>query len=68
MIVKNEMGWTKLWFIKQQNIWRDRGEKSHIANRPGHEAYAKKQVAMWKQFEAKARDAFRGLDTGGVSS
>jgi hypothetical protein len=65
--VKNEMIWTQLWFRKQRSVWMGRGERSQNEGKPGHEAYAKKQVALWKKFEARAAEAFKGLEAGSVS-
>jgi len=61
VIVKNEMIWTKLWFEKQRRDWIERGERSQEEGKAGHVSYAKKQVALWEQFEKRAEEAFRGF-------
>jgi hypothetical protein len=60
-IVRHEMKWTILWFNRQIKEWKDRQRKSVEQNKPGHIAYAEKQVAMWKMFVREGERGFRGM-------
>ena len=59
-IVKHEMKWTILWFEHQLKEWMDRLNGSIKEDKPGHIAYAEKQVAMWKTFIKEGERSFRG--------
>jgi hypothetical protein len=61
LLVKHEMGWTIRWFENQISCWTDRAEKSMKGGLPGHQAYAEKQIAMWRNFARQAREGFNGL-------
>ena len=61
MQVKHEMGWTIRWFKNEMSGWTDRSVKSMEAGFLGHQAYAEKQVAMWKNFDRQAEEGFHGL-------
>jgi hypothetical protein len=59
LILKHEMIWTKLWFGHQKKTWEDRMEG---ATKPGHHAYAAKQVRIWSQFGEHAKKEFEGTE------
>jgi hypothetical protein len=61
LIVQHEMKWTILWFKHQIKEWKDRLKRSEKENKPGHIAYAEKQVAMWKMFVREGERGFRGM-------
>jgi hypothetical protein len=41
--------------------WKDRQRRSVEEHKPGHIAYAEKQVAMWKMFMREGKRGFRGM-------
>lgn len=55
-LVKHEMGWTVSWFQNKKDEW-DR--RYHQATKPGHQAYAQRQVLLWERFELDAQNAFK---------
>jgi hypothetical protein len=55
------MKWTILWFKNQIQEWEGRLTRSVKENRPGHIAYAEKQIAMWKAFMREGEREFKGL-------
>jgi hypothetical protein len=57
-LVKNEMGWTMLWFQNQADLWRERSEDESVILPAGHKAYAKKQQKLWNVFRKKASERF----------
>jgi hypothetical protein len=59
--VQHEMGWTVLWFQNQQKKWEERAERCNKENKLGHQAYAEKQVDMWKMFVVQAQQGFKGM-------
>ena len=60
LMVKHEMRWSVNWFQKQQTTWMARGGRSLQEGKPGHQAYAEKQVAMWGRFVEHAKQGFHG--------
>jgi hypothetical protein len=60
-IVRHEMRWTVLWFEHQMKEWQNRLDESVKENKPGHIAYAEKQVAMWKRFMREGNQGFKGM-------
>jgi hypothetical protein len=60
-IVQHEMKWTILWFKHQMEEWKNRLKRSAEERKPGHIAYAEKQVAMWKMFMREGEQGFRGM-------
>ena len=55
-MVQREMFWTTLWFKHQEREW----ERRFMANgKPGHQAYAAKQQALWENFGKKAEEGFK---------
>ncbi|KAH9983732.1 hypothetical protein BJV77DRAFT_966605 [Russula vinacea] len=58
LIVQHEMKWTVRWFKHQIKEWTARLNKSVEENKPGHTAYAEKQIAMWKMFTKEAERGF----------
>jgi hypothetical protein len=50
------MGWTVNWFKYQQGEWNQRWKQ---ATKPGHQAYAYKQVLVWKTFAEDAEEKFK---------
>jgi hypothetical protein len=63
--VRNEMRWAVLWFEEKVNKWRERVERSESEGKPGHRAYAEKQVVMWQMFVEQAKSGFQGLMVDG---
>jgi hypothetical protein len=61
LIVQHEMKWTISWFKHHMKKWKDRLRKSVEEEKPGHIAYAEKQVAMWKMFMREGERGFRGM-------
>ena len=57
LLVQHEMLWTSLWFEYQKNLWEKRAAKSV---EPGKNAYAYKQMELWKDFMRKSSIAFQG--------
>jgi hypothetical protein len=55
-LVRHEMGWTVNWFKYQQGEWNKRWKQ---ATKPGHQAYAYKQVLVWKTFAEDAEEKFK---------
>ncbi|KAG2737183.1 hypothetical protein P692DRAFT_201666129, partial [Suillus brevipes Sb2] len=55
-LTRHEMGWTVSWFNYQQEEWRRRWDE---AIKPGHQAYAYKQVLLWKMFREDAEEKFK---------
>ena len=41
--------------------WEDRLKTCVKKNKPGHIAYAKKQIAMWKMFIKEKEHEFKGM-------
>jgi len=41
--------------------WKDRQSRSVEENKPGHVAYAEKQVAMWEMFMREGEHGFRSM-------
>ena len=58
LILEHEMTWTQMWFEHQRKNWEERMEGAKIASRKGHQAYAAKQIMIWKRFEDHARKEF----------
>lgn len=54
-LVQHEMGWTVAWFKHQQGEWYRRWNE---ATKPGHQAYAYRQMMIWKTFAEDAEDKF----------
>ena len=52
------MKWTVRWFKHQIKKWTARLNKSVEKNKPGHIAYAEKQIVMWKMFIKEAECGF----------
>lgn len=54
-ITEHEMEWTTRWFLNRLQCWTVRRDAA-AANRskPGHVAYAEKQMAMWLEFAVQA--------------
>ena len=61
LIVQHEMKWTVRWFKHQIKEWTARLNKSVEENKPGHIAYAEKQIAMWKMFIKEGERGFHKL-------
>ena len=59
--VQHEMRWTVLWFQDQLKKWKERVERSNQEHKPGHSAYAEKQVDMWLMFVGQAEQSFQGM-------
>jgi hypothetical protein len=57
-LVKHEMQWTKAWFKKQAELWRERLERGDEELPQGHKSYAAKQVKLWNVFLGKASERF----------
>jgi hypothetical protein len=57
-LVKSEMTWTLLWFGFQRNKWDERLGRALMAQSPGHQCYAQKQISLWKKFIAYAQEEF----------
>jgi hypothetical protein len=57
-IVKQEMGWTILWFEYQANLWRERSEMEDSVLPKGHKAYATKQQKLWNAFKRNSFERF----------
>lgn len=55
-LTQHEMGWTIGWFNYQQEEWNRRWDE---AIKPGHQAYAYKQVLLWKMFREDAEEKFK---------
>jgi len=55
-LVRHEMGWTVTWFKHQQEQWYHRWSQ---AIKPGHQAYAYRQVQVWKRFAEDAEEKFK---------
>ncbi len=66
LILKHEMMWTQLWFGHQKKKWEERMEMTTVTSKPGHRAYAAKQVRIWEQFLEHAKAEFGSID--GISS
>ena len=60
-IVRHEMKWTILWFNHQMKKWEDRLKTCVKENKPGHIAYAEKQIAMWKMFVKEGERGFKEM-------
>jgi hypothetical protein len=58
--VRHEMGWSVTWFEHQRKKWVKRASNSQQMNKPGHCAYAEKQVALWGMFMQEAELGFEG--------
>ncbi|TFK59879.1 hypothetical protein BDN72DRAFT_780133, partial [Pluteus cervinus] len=56
-LLEYEMQWTVRWFMKKQVEWK--GHRNMVKGKPGHIAYACRQIAMWAKFEATARKEFQ---------
>lgn len=54
--MRHEMGWTVTWFKHQQEQWYRRWSQ---AIKPGHQAYAYRQVQVWKRFAEDAEEKFK---------
>jgi hypothetical protein len=61
LILQHEIKWTVLWFKHQMEKWEGRLKRSVEENRPGHVAYAEKQIAMWKQFRKEGEREFKKM-------
>lgn len=57
-ILEHEMMWTQLWFCHQKSKWQQRMTAAKVDSKPGHYAYAAKQVGIWFQFWETARMEF----------
>jgi hypothetical protein len=57
-LVKNEMGWTILWFQNQVDTWSERSRREDGTLPSGHKSYAIKQLKLWNMFQMKAADRF----------
>ncbi|KAI6094266.1 hypothetical protein EV401DRAFT_1896361 [Pisolithus croceorrhizus] len=55
-LVRHEMLWTRLWFEYHKNMWEQRALQ---LTEPGKEAYARKQMVLWSDFENKASLMFQ---------
>lgn len=55
ILIPSEMKWTMFFFHNRANGWKTREAMSHKA---GHQAYARKQVAMWTELAEHAQTAF----------
>jgi hypothetical protein len=58
LILEHEMIWTELWFWHQKNKWEEQIKAAKLASKPGHQAYAAKQVGIWSQFGGNAKKEF----------
>lgn len=58
LIVRHEMDWTVLYFVRQAEVWVSRMLSADEVTQPGHRCYAARQVNMWKKFAEQAKDAF----------
>jgi hypothetical protein len=56
--VRKEMGWTVRYFEKQEEIWSGRANQSLEEGKHGHQCYAEKQQALWRNFKDQAMAAF----------
>ena len=61
LIIKHEMKWTILWFEHQMKEWQGRLGRGVEEKKPGHVAYAEKQVAMWKRFMRQGEHGFKAI-------
>ncbi|KAI6117657.1 hypothetical protein EDD16DRAFT_1707494 [Pisolithus croceorrhizus] len=62
-LVRHEMLWTRLWFEYHKNMWEQRALQ---LTEPGKEAYARKQMVLWSDFENKASLMFQGKQMDGI--
>ncbi|KAI6105234.1 hypothetical protein EDD16DRAFT_1524338 [Pisolithus croceorrhizus] len=62
-LVRHEMFWTRLWFEYHKNMWEQRALQS---TEPGKEAYARKQMVLWSDFENKASLMFQDKQMDGI--
>ncbi|KAI6107201.1 hypothetical protein EDD16DRAFT_1523372 [Pisolithus croceorrhizus] len=62
-LVRHEMLWTRLWFEYHKSMWEQRALQS---TEPGKEAYARKQMVLWSDFENKASLMFQGKQMDGI--
>ncbi|KAA1476901.1 hypothetical protein DENSPDRAFT_785716, partial [Dentipellis sp. KUC8613] len=66
VVLPFEMQWTIASFENSAELWCRRAEQSQRNNFIGHQAYARRQEAMWRQFAGDARKAF--IETIGEDS
>ena len=53
------MEWTTRWFLYQVKCWTVRKDAAAASrSKPGHVAYAQKQIAMWRVFAVQADDTY----------
>jgi hypothetical protein len=55
------MVWTEKWFEHQMNKWGKRMDAANHENKMGHQAYAAKQVSIWKHFRDHAKTEFSSM-------
>ncbi|KAG1720661.1 uncharacterized protein EDB91DRAFT_1064768, partial [Suillus paluster] len=55
-LVQHEMGWTVSWFKYRMEEWDQRYRQ---ATKPGHQAYAHRQVLLWGRFALDAENSFK---------
>ncbi|KAG1796220.1 hypothetical protein EV424DRAFT_1334024, partial [Suillus variegatus] len=55
-LVQHEMGWTVSWFQYKEEEWLRRYKKSV---KPGHQAYAHRQMCLWGNFGSEAENSFK---------
>ena len=60
-ILEHEMMWTQQWFCHQKSKWQQRMRAAEVESKPGHYAYAAKQVGIWSQFWETARIEFSDI-------
>ena len=54
------MRWCVLFWEKQKETWENRARISKEQGKVGHQAYAEKQVDMWRTFVTQGKAAFKG--------
>ncbi|KAG2116427.1 uncharacterized protein F5147DRAFT_531540, partial [Suillus discolor] len=54
-LVQHKMGWTVSWFKYRMGEWDQRYQQ---ATKPGHQAYAHRQVLLWGRFALDAENSF----------
>ena len=59
ILVKQEMGWTILWFQNQANLWGDRSKREDQNLPFGHKSYSVKQQKLWIEFQRKVSEIFK---------
>ncbi|KAG1797526.1 hypothetical protein EV424DRAFT_1333400, partial [Suillus variegatus] len=55
-LTKHKMRWTINWFNHQKGEW---SRRSMEAMKPGHQAYAYRQVLLWTMFAEDAENRFK---------